>query len=171
MARKCKQCKQRAGQPSLKGICRHCWDEAQKLKVNAKQKELDNIRVAKARSAEDFRKLADNLKDVLVAAAKGETKINAAQAALIKTVFDRGYGRPTASQESRTAAAGIVILPTLGSNEGLTICPNCGWEAKIEEEDEESTDSMATKPGASTSVSSIDSAGDTVRGSSGGRED
>lgn len=66
---------------------------------------------------------AEKLKETLLAAARGDTKIQAAQARMIQHVMDRCYG--VVGHDTSVVEPGIVILPTLGEASTAEVCPHC----------------------------------------------
>lgn len=115
---KCKQCQKRNAQARLGDLCRACFD------ANGA---LDNAPklMRKAQSQKDWVALAESLSDTFSGVAMGTVKASAGQAALLKVIWERAYGRPNKTQEDLAGASGVVILPTVGNNEFMTICPQC----------------------------------------------
>lgn len=81
-----------------------------------------------AKTTEDWQNLAKELASVYAGILSGEVKATAAQAALVKDVYNRAYGKPTASQAEKRVAAGVVILPALDDGSKKMICPKCGYD-------------------------------------------
>lgn len=86
-------------------------------------------KVAKAKTQADWQALAESIAPVLQGVLDGSVKASAAQAGLFKDIWNRAYGKPTATQAEKKVATGIVILPTLRENEHTTVCPRCGYDA------------------------------------------
>lgn len=70
--------------------------------------------------------LAESLRDTYESIARGDVKASAAQVKALTDIFTRAYGKVTASAEDKTASAGLLILPTLGSGDSTQTCPICG---------------------------------------------
>lgn len=83
-------------------------------------------KVAAAKTTEDWQKVAADLGPVFAGILAGTIQATAAQASLIKDVLNRAHGKPQSTQADRAQAAGVIILPTLGSGSKMLICPKCG---------------------------------------------
>ena len=86
-------------------------------------------KVANARTTEDWQALAKGIVPVMQGILDGTVKGSAAQVGLLKDVLNRAYGKPMATQQDKKVAAGIVILPTLATDEKATVCPRCGYDS------------------------------------------
>lgn len=121
----CKRCLKRNAQVYYKGLCQHCYLELRQVAKNATP--LGNLadKMAEAKTADDWRILADALKPTIEAVARGEVKASAAQAAMLKEIMSRAFGRVTKSQEEQAVPPGIIFLPTVGEGSKMQICPKC----------------------------------------------
>lgn len=132
---KCPACGTRASGPYPDGLCRRCYDIKRAGKpplTPAKFEELQE-RLKTAEATGDWKKLADELQPTFTAIANGTVKATAAQASLIKHIFDRAYGRVTKTQEDKRGPIGIIILPSMGVNESAQMCPQCVEAHKLHE--------------------------------------
>lgn len=89
---------------------------------------LDGLstQMALAQSEDDWKRLYAALAPTIEAVAKGELKASAAQAALLKEIMQRAFGRVTKSQEDSKGPLGVVVLPALDNGSSLShICPKC----------------------------------------------
>lgn len=77
----------------------------------------------------DWCRKAKELEDVAKGIAEGTVKATAAQAALIKAIDDRCYGKVQEKQSDKTPASGVILLPMLGDGMHSQICPRCGFDA------------------------------------------
>ena len=120
----CIKCGVRNGLTIYKGLCSKCY--AEKLGQKDKSPLADiGAQMAGVKTPEDWQKLAKSLSSVVEAIARGGLKATAAQASILKTIYDRAYGRVTKSQEEGKGPLGIVVLPILGTGVGARICPYC----------------------------------------------
>lgn len=119
----CTRCNMRNGQVTYKGLCHRCYAEL-KLVPKSPFDALGNL-IATARTDDDWKKLAGVLAPTVESIAKGELKASAAQAAMLKEVLARAYGKVTKSQEDSQGPSGIVVLPTLGIGYKTNICVKC----------------------------------------------
>lgn len=119
----CTRCGKRNAQLIFKGLCHRCYAE---LKVVPKTP-LDGLGnlLASAQTDEDWKKLAGILAPTIEAIAKGELKATAAQAAMLKEVLARAYGKVTKSQEDAKGPIGVVVLPTLERGASTHLCQKC----------------------------------------------
>jgi hypothetical protein len=69
--------------------------------------------------------LAKKLEPVIEEIAEGTVKASAAQAATIRHILDRCYGRVQERESDLKPSAGVVVLPMLGTNSEALICPRC----------------------------------------------
>lgn len=153
---KCVRCNKNNAQEVFKGLCRRCYDETRKIKIPRDLSE----KVSQAQTTEDFRNLAVELAPAFKAIAQGEQKASTAQTQILKDIWARAYGKPTAIQEKLKVAAGLVVLPVLDTGENSTICPRCGYDVTKGLEGsrfEKPKDTVATKSGATDGVPIIDS--------------
>lgn len=107
-----------------------------KLKLKAPV-DLDQVakEIEKPKSEDEWQKLAKSLKGTIDDIASGEVKASAAQAAMLKHILDRAYGRVSAQANEKRPASGILILPTLGERSNMQCCPRCGLELTPKSED------------------------------------
>lgn len=88
-------------------------------------------RAALAKSVEDWQKLANELAPVMEGILSGQVKATAAQANLLKDIWNRAFGKPVAAQTAKREAAGVIVLPTLDTDNKMTfVCPKCGYDPK-----------------------------------------
>lgn len=87
-------------------------------------------RAALAKTTEDWQRLAKEIEPVIKKILEGKSDVTAAQSSLLKSILDRAYGKPVATQNDKKLAAGVIILPTLDTGEKMLVCPKCGYEAK-----------------------------------------
>ena len=92
--------------------------------------------VAAAKSTDDWQAIAAKIEPVLQKILDGTDKGTAAQVSLMKDILNRAYGKPVATQADKRVASGVVILPSLNTGEATKICPNCGFDAVKDLEDE-----------------------------------
>jgi hypothetical protein len=116
----CPQCLTRKAGKYPNGLCRKCYD-AGKLEMPVDLPE----KVRTAQVSGDWRGLADSLMPVIVGSADGSIKVTAAQASLLKHITDRAYGKVTKTQEDKSEAAGVVILPMMGQDANAFVCEKC----------------------------------------------
>src|SRR6266496_2807826 len=119
----CTRCGTRNGQVIYKGRCHRCYEEL-KIVPKSPLDALGNL-IAAARTEDDWKKLAGVLAPTVEAIAKGELKASAAQAAMLKEVLARAYGKVTKSQQDAQGPSGIVMLPTLGVGASTQLCKKC----------------------------------------------
>ena len=119
----CLTCKRRKGQPRLGGLCRGCYDA--KVSLEKSQKILTTADFSERNTGEAWLALAKSLGPVYRGVADGTVKATPAQAAILKSIWERAYGRVSKSQEDKAGAHGIVLLPIVGSKESAMLCPNC----------------------------------------------
>jgi len=119
----CNRCGKRNAQVIFKGLCQRCYTELRQI-AKTPLDALGNA-VAAARTDSDWKNLAAKLAPTIEAIAKGELAATAAQAALLKTIMDRAYGRVTKSQEDAKGPIGVVVLPVLNTGASMQICPRC----------------------------------------------
>lgn len=119
----CSRCQKRNAQLIYKGLCHRCYVEMSKAYQEPLAALGDDIKAAK--SDDDWKQLAAKLAPIVEQVASGALKATAAQAAMLKAIMDRAYGRVTKSQEEARVAAGIVVLPTIGDGITSRICPLC----------------------------------------------
>lgn len=86
-------------------------------------------KAALAKTTEDWQKLAAQLSPIMTDILNGTVKATAAQASLIKDIFNRAFGKPIAAQQEKRLAAGVIILPALDDGAKKLICPKCGYDA------------------------------------------
>lgn len=85
------------------------------------------LAVNEADSDDDWAKLADQIRPTALGIMTGEIKASAAQTALIKTIWDRAYGKVSATKEEKIQASGVIILPALGERSTMFVCPVCKY--------------------------------------------
>ena len=124
---RCTNCTFRKADPRRGGLCRSCYDEkrARTITIGTKVPEDIAERVRTAQQTGDWLSLAKALEPTVKAIASGEEKASAAQSALLKHILDRAYGRVTKSQEDSKQSIGVVILPTLNTDDNAKVCPKC----------------------------------------------
>lgn len=105
-------------------------DEKRKQKLASQIKLPSNLgdQISKAKTTEEWQKLAATVAPVMQAILDGTRNGNAAQVSLMKSILDRAYGKPVATQADKKVAAGLVILPVLGTGETMTVCPRCAYD-------------------------------------------
>lgn len=69
--------------------------------------------------------LAVKLMPTYIAIARGDANVNPAQARVLQSIMDRVYGKVGQKRDVAPTEAAVVILPALGSNADLQVCPNC----------------------------------------------
>jgi hypothetical protein len=79
-------------------------------------------------SVDEWKQRADKILPKLVAIANGEIKATAAQVSAAKEIVQRAYGRVAERDSDKRPAAGILVLPALGDQRVLTVCPRCAFE-------------------------------------------
>lgn len=134
-AKLCPACATRASGPYPDDLCRRCYDIKRAGKpplTPAKFEELQE-KLKTAEATGDWKKLAEELQPTFVAIANGTVKTTAAQASIIKHIFDRAYGKVSKTQEDKRGPIGLVILPSLGSQTTAQICPQCLEAHKLHE--------------------------------------
>jgi len=109
-------------------------------------------RASLARTTEDWQNLAKELGPVFAGVLNGEIKASAAQASMLKDVYNRAYGKPVATQTEKRVASGVIVLPALDSGSKMMICPKCGYDVGYE-----AKNLVVPKSGAADSVPVIDS--------------
>lgn len=117
---KCPNCSKRWSGNYPGGVCRKCYDE-HRLRVPVDLTE----KVKEAQATGDWKKLADSLGPIIRDIADGSVKATASQSSLIRHIMDRAYGKVSKSQEDKTGAHGIVLLPTVGTDKDMKICQLC----------------------------------------------
>src|SRR5438445_3385698 len=109
---------QRAKATKLKSrLCSTCYKK-DKLTQKAGQRPLglsvDLIaRASLAKTSEDWQRLAAELAPIMTAILNGEVKATAAQASLLKDIWNRAFGKPVATQSEKKVASGVIVLPAL----------------------------------------------------------
>lgn len=123
----CSLCKKRNAQHIYKGLCTTCYKNTRPIKVARATSQLGDVAMLlqSAKTEEDWKKLAKQLEPTILGIADGSIKASAAQAAVVKEIMSRAYGRVTKSQEENQGPIGIVILPTIGTEREMQICPRC----------------------------------------------
>lgn len=125
----CPRCNVRNAANYPGNLCRACYNEKRLTSIKVGAAVPDDLRekIKAAQTSGDWKTLADSLSGEVKDIASGKTKATAAQAAMLKHILDRAYGRVSKSQEDKTGAIGIVILPTIGrdNSEDLRVCPTC----------------------------------------------
>lgn len=86
-------------------------------------------RMSQARTPEDWQALGAALTPVMARIMAGNVTASAAQVSLIKDIMNRAYGKPVATQADKKVNTGIVVLPTLSTNEHTMTCPKCMFDA------------------------------------------
>lgn len=77
---------------------------------------------------DEWKRRADAIMPQLVAIAAGTVKASAAQVSAAKEIVSRAYGRVAERDTDKRPAAGILVLPALGDQRNLTVCPRCSLE-------------------------------------------
>lgn len=122
--------------PYPDGLCRRCYDIKRAGKpplTPAKFEELQD-RLKAAEASGDWKALADSLQDTFKAVAAGTVKATAAQASIMKHIFDRAYGKVSKSQEDKRGPIGVIVLPTMGTETAMHVCPACLEAHKLHEQ-------------------------------------
>lgn len=96
--------------------------------------------MANATTQDDWKKIAKEIGATALKIMTGEAKGSAAQTSLIKTIWDRAYGKISAKDEEKGVEAGIIILPTLGERSNMKLCPRCRYEMETKYPKEVFTD-------------------------------
>jgi hypothetical protein len=78
-----------------------------------------------AKTDDEWQQLAAAITPTAVKIMQGAVKASSSQASLIRHIFDRAYGRVSKTQEDKAGASGLVVLPTLGSGQGVEVCKRC----------------------------------------------
>lgn len=79
--------------------------------------------------------LAQRFLPIYLQAARGDYEISPQQRQILDKIMDRGFGK-AGKEPAPTAPAGVVVLPTLYSDEKpVEVCPVC--KTKLEELEEE----------------------------------
>lgn len=91
---------------------------------------LDELKevIEKPKTDDEWQKLAKSLKGTIEDIASGDVKASAAQAAMLKHILERAYGRVSVQVNEKRPASGILVLPTLGDRSNMQTCPRCGLE-------------------------------------------
>lgn len=121
----CTRCEKRNGQVIYKGLCHRCYAEIRQVAKSATPFDGLAKDMAKAQTEDDWKRLYATLAPTIESVAKGELKASAAQAALLKEIMSRAFGRVTKSQEESKGPSGIVVLPTLDNGILTHMCPIC----------------------------------------------
>lgn len=121
----CSKCKERNAQSTMQGLCNKCYRETRDVRVSRDTLEDLGKSMAVAKTAKDWRKLADSLNHIVIGIADGTIDATAAQVAMVKEVMARAHGKVTKSQEDTKGPIGVVILPTLNDGRNTQVCPQC----------------------------------------------
>lgn len=135
----CPVCQQRPRGKYAGGRCNYCYkakrDGDAEKKRSIQQKAFNEVlpkdllgQVGSAKTTQDWQDVASKLGPTIQGILNGDITATAAQAALIKDIMNRAYGKPVATQSEREVASGVLVLPALSTGESMTICPKCGSE-------------------------------------------
>lgn len=125
----CMKAKASTRKSKLCSTCYKAWFRAQPKSIGQILPQEVIAKFALAKTTEDWQKLAAELAPTFTAILSGEVKATAAQAALLKDVYNRAFGKPVATQTDKRVAAGVIVLPTLNTGSEMTfICKKCGYD-------------------------------------------
>lgn len=100
--------------------------------------------MSKARTTEDWQTLGEVIAPIMASIMAGNVIASAAQVSLIKDIMNRAYGKPVATQADKKVSSGIIILPSLSTNDSSLTCPKCMFDA-IQLLQDDSTKELAIK--------------------------
>lgn len=148
---KCQTAKASTRKSKLCATCHKNW-LAEQPKAGLLIDQAVIAKAAMAKTTDDWQKLATELAPTFAAILSGDVKATAAQASLLKDVYNRAFGKPTATQTEKRVAAGVIILPALDTGMKMMICPKCGFDIGYDPKN-----SVGSQSGTTNDVPSIDS--------------